>query len=238
MDRRLLTLSVLLFAAIPARAAEPTPTEKELSALLRGLLLSHLPDPLVEADPGWGKQVPALIKPHEPRNQGVWRKVRVTALDPAKTLIVEVRNIRETAPATRAFDLLVGFDAEVDFTQQVWERGLRLYSGSTKARMKVWCALKCEVATRTEKKGLLPDVVFRLHVVSADLKYSGLDVIHTAGVGGDAAKYLGDALHSTLSTLRPHLEKDLLAKADAAIVKAGDHKEVRVGLGKLFNSGK
>jgi hypothetical protein len=228
---------LVLLPTIASRAAEPTPTEKELSALLRDLLLSHLPDPLVEADPGWGKQVPALVKPHEPRNQGAWRKVKVSALDPAKSLIVEVRNIRETAPATRAFDLLVAFDTEVDFTQQLWERGIRLYSGSTKARMKVWCALKCEVSTRTEKKGLLPDVIFRLHVVSADLKYSGLDVIHTAGVGGDAAKYLGEALHSTLNTLRPNLEKELLAKADAAIVKAGDHKEVRVGLGKLFKAG-
>jgi hypothetical protein len=237
MDRRLLAFTVFLFAIIPARADEPTPAEKQLSAVLRGLLLSHVPDPLVEAEPGWGKQVPALVKPHELRNQGVWRKVKVTAMDPAKTLIVEVRNIRETAPAAKAFDLLVAFDAEVDFTQQLWERGIRLYSGSTKARMKVWCALKCEVSTRTEKKGLLPDVVFRLHVASADLKYSKLDVVHTAGVGGDGAKYLGDALHSTLNTLRPNLEKDLLAKADAAILKAGDHKEVRVGLGKLFKSG-
>src|SRR5262249_36488544 len=127
--------------------------------------------------------------------------------------------------------------AQIDFTQQIWERGIRLYSGSTKARMKVWIALKCEVSTRTEKKGLLPDLVFRLHVASADLKYSGLDVVHTAGVGGDAAKYLGEALHSTLSTLSPNLERDLLAKADAAIVKAGANKEVRVGLGKLFKSG-
>lgn len=236
MDRRLLALTLLLIA-LPCRAAEPTPAEKEFSALLRGLLLSHIPEPLVEAEPGWGKQAPALLKPHEMRNQGAWRKVKISALDPAKSLIVEVRNIHETAPATRAFDLLVGFDAEVDFTQQIWSHGLRLYSGSTKARMKVWCALKCEVSTRAEKKGLLPDVIFRLHVVSADLKYTALDVVHTAGVGGDAAKYLGDALHSTLNTLRPNLEKDLLAKADAAIVKAGNHKEVRVGLGKLFKSG-
>ena len=237
MDRRLLALTAVLLVIIPARAAEPTPAEKEFSNLLRGLVRSHLPDPLVEAEPSWGKQVPALFKPHEMRNQGVWRKIKVSALDPANSLIVDVRNIRETAPATRTFDLLVGFDAQIDFTQQIWERGIRLYSGSTKARMKVWIALKCEVSTRTEKKGLLPDLVFRLHVASADLKYSGLDVVHTAGVGGDAAKYLGEALHSTLSTLSPNLERDLLAKADAAIVKAGANKEVRVGLGKLFKSG-
>jgi hypothetical protein len=234
MDRRLLSLTILLFASLPVPAAEPTPAEIQLSTLLRGLLLTHLPEPLVEAEPGWGKQAPALLKPHELKNQGAWRKIKVSALDPAKSLIVEVRNIRETAPATRAFDLLVAIDAEVDFNQQLWEHGMRLYSGSTKARMKVWVALKCEVSTRTERKGLIPDVIFRLHVCSADLKFTKLDVVHTAGFGGDAAKYLGETVESTLTTLRPNLERDLLTKADAAIVKAGEQQEVRVGLGKLF----
>jgi hypothetical protein len=32
----------------------------------------------------------------------------------------------------------------------------------------------------------------------------------------------------------PSFERDLLAKADAAIVKAGDTKEIRIGLSRWF----
>ena len=35
--------------------------------------------------------------------------------------------------------------------------------------------------------------------------------------------------------MRPSLEKDMLEKANRAIVKAGDTKEVKLGLGKLFD---
>jgi hypothetical protein len=37
-----------------------------------------------------------------------------------------------------------------------------------------------------------------------------------------------------LDQWHPSLERELLAKADAALVKAGDLKEVRVGLASLF----
>ena len=41
---------------------------------------------------------------------------------------------------------------------------------------------------------------------------------------------------SALTQWRPSVEKDALAKANAAIVKAGQHKEVRLSLAKLFKS--
>ena len=59
-------------------------------------------------------------------------------------------------------------------------------------------------------------------------------VEHTAGIGGDAAKALGEAVVHTVKQVKPQLERDLLAKANAAIVKAGDTKEIRVALGKLL----
>jgi hypothetical protein len=37
---------------------------------------------------------------------------------------------------------------------------------------------------------------------------------------------------------RPSLERDLLEKANAAIVKAGENKEVRLSLAKLFKASK
>jgi hypothetical protein len=215
----------------------PTPSEAELARILREMLLARIPDPLYHAEPGWGKQVPALIDHNKMRNEGVWRKLRATANNPAQSLIVEVRNVKEPAPAKMTFDLLVALDVWLDFEQQIWERGIRIYSGSSKARSKVWTALAIEVTTRFDGKGLLPDLIVHIHVTKADVRYSKFELIHTAGIGGDGAKLLGEAMQGLLKDLHPSLEKEMLQKADAAIIKAGDSKEVRISLGKLLKLG-
>lgn len=232
-----LGLADFLRAAEPPAEPPPPPSAKELASVIRSLLLNHLPDPLAKGEPGWGKQVPALVDPKQMRNHGPWRKYRVTAINPAQTLIVEVRNVAQLANHTD-FDLLVGFDAQFDFQQEIWRRGIRLYSGSTKARAKVWAKLKCEVTIKFEPtKGFFPDLIVQIHVGKAELSYTGLDVQHIAGIGGDGAKILGEALQETIKQVKPSLEKQLLEKAGAALMKAANTKEVRVSLGKLFKSG-
>ncbi len=71
-------------ASIHAGEPRPSPSEQELASVIRGLLLNHLPDPLARGEPGWGKQVPALIDAKQMRNHGAWRKYRVTAINPCK----------------------------------------------------------------------------------------------------------------------------------------------------------
>ena len=78
-------------------------------------------------------------------------------------------------------------------------------------------------------------MTFRLRVLDAKLSYDDFKVEHTAGVGGELAETIGNAAHDTLKLIRPNLEKDLLAKANKAIIKAGDTKEIKVGLGKLLD---
>jgi len=97
--------------------------------------------------------------------------------------------------------------------------------------------MRCEAVTRLEPNGTpLPDALFRLRVLQSDLSYDNFVVERVAGVGGEAAKVLGDTARGSLKQWRPSLEHDLLARANAAIVKAGDTKEVRLSLVKLFNS--
>ena len=81
--------------------------------------------------------------------------------------------------------------------------------------------------------GLLPDMVFRLRVVQAQLGYEGLHFQHVAGLGGEAAQLLGDTARGALRLFRPSLERELLEKANAAIVKAADTRDVRLSLGRL-----
>jgi hypothetical protein len=243
-------LSLLLVSAAPAdpppllSALAPTSLDA-LSGSLRGLLVRSLPTPLYEASPGWGQMKyvargvewhglrPEIQRSH--KNDGTWQKVCFTAVNPADSLILDVRNVQFPEPGRMTFDVFLACDARADYTRQVWENGRKLYDGSLRARMRLKVGLSCEATTRLDAGGgLLPEAVFRLHVTRADLRYDNFVTEHVAGVGGEAAKVIGDALRGGLKQWHPALERDLLARADAAIVKAGDTKEVRVNLVSLF----
>jgi hypothetical protein len=230
--------------AVPAASPLTEKSLKQCSVALRDLLVKNLPDPLYEASPGWGTTANVASGIHwhgkglnvEPkitytrRNNGAWRKVRLTLLNPAG-LVLDLRDARQPQPGTTTFTAQVGFDARMDFEQQTWESGLKVHDGSVRARFHVNMTLDCELTSRLENKGgLLPDVVFRLRVVKSRLSYDHLVVEHIAGVGGDVAKQLGKTAHECLQQWHPSIERKLLEKAEAAIVKAGDTKEVRLSL--------
>jgi hypothetical protein len=221
-----------------------------LSGSLRGLLLEFLPDPLFEDNNHWGKQhyVEEVrwrgkglhVHPEKARvlkNDGHWHKVRVTAPRARDTLVVDLRDVQQPEPGRMTFVAFVSFDADVDYDKQHWEDGVKLYGAGVRARLRVRLTLWCEAVTRLEPKGkLLPDAVFRLRVTRAEVGFDNLVVEHVAGVGGDAARVLGDAARACLHQWRPSLEKRLLDRAAAAIVKAGDTKEVRISLSKLMGN--
>lgn len=238
--------------AFPATPAPAGPSADYLSNLARGILLQSIPDPLFEQSFNWGKQRPAVnglkwhkgklgvLKPefqYKNKNDGVWRKVRVEVIDPQKSLVLVLSPPRELDADRTEFDAYLFCNARIRFNQQVWESGARLYSGETRARLRTALHLKCEVTFRLEPgKEWLPDAVFRFRATKAELFYDSLVVEHTAGVGGDMARLLGDAMHDCLTQWKPSLESDLLAKADAAIVKAADTKEIRVSFAKYLQT--
>jgi hypothetical protein len=230
----------------------PALTQQEAHALagtFRALLVEHAPRVLYEAWPGWGKTVPVArglkwtgkhpLRPdvtYKAKNDGTWRHVRVTADNLADSLVFDLRRVRNPQPGRMTFDVFIAFDAHVEFDQENWDKGTRVYEGSTRARLRVKLLLGCAATTRLEASGgLLPDAYFRLRVTRADLRYDNLVVEHVAGVGGEMAKVLGDAVKGSLREWHPTLERDLLTRANAAIVRAGDTKEVRLSLANLFN---
>ena len=131
--------------------------------------------------------------------------------------------------------MFTALDTHVNYTHQRWESGLKLFDASAraKARVKVTHRLRGDVAA-SKTACLLPDLVIELKVTKADVKYDNLKFEHIAGIGGDAAQLIGELAHAALTQWRPSIEKDALAKANAAIIKAGQHKEVRLSLAKLF----
>jgi hypothetical protein len=173
------------------------------------------------------------------RNDGRWWKIRVTGRDLRNSMIVDIRDVQRPAPGKTTFTVFFMLDATVELDRQTWKLGLRLYSGNTRARVRLRLTLNCEAETRVEKNGSwIPDAVFRLHVVKADCGYDNLVVEHTAGVGGEAAKLLGDVMIHTVRQVKPSLERKLIEKANASIVKAGDTKEVHVSLLEMMGGKK
>jgi hypothetical protein len=61
-------------------------------------------------------------------------------------------------------------------------------------------------------------------------------VEHLPGIGGQTAKLLGEVVIESMKKWHPAIERRLIEKLDAAIVKAGDSKDIRVGLSGLQRS--
>lgn len=219
-----------------------------LAGSLRGFLVMAMPSPFYEDTRHWGQQksVQAIkwrgqgihVHPEKitvMKNDGRWWKVRVTADRLPDTLVFDLRDAHVVEPGRMIFTAFISFDTNAEYNRQTWHTGRRTYSGSIRARLRVKLTLHCEATAQLDGSGgLLPDAVFRLRIVQAESGYDNLVVEHIAGLGGEAAKLIGDAAQGSIKQWRLSMERDLLAKANAAIVKAGDTKEVRVSLSKLL----
>ncbi len=256
MAQRILATIAALGCLTPGLLAvmpliDPNAAAVNVAENLRALLIEATPDPLVEDHSHWGGQRliahglewhgqglhfhPDVAKTL--RNDGFWRRVKVSPVRLPDTVVVGLRDVRHPAPGLTTFAAYVSFDARLEYEQQNWDRGLRLYAGSVEAKMRLNLVLQCEATARLEPNGtLLPDAVFRLRVTEANLSYDHFEVDHATGVGGDLAKMIGEAAKAGVEQWRPSLERNLLHKADAAIVKAGDTKEVRVSVLKLLQA--
>jgi hypothetical protein len=231
----------------PAKPAQvPPAAAAALGQALRALLPEMFPPTLYEASPGWGqtatvwtgvkwkgKGIHARLRgKHEVRNHGTWRKIKITA-DP-NSVALNVRDLRPREPGRVTFALLANFAARVEYVRQRWASGIKLNDQSIRARLRVALTLQCECVTRVEAKGFFPDVVFRLRVLRSDLQYGNVVCEHVAGLGGTTAKVAGNLLLKSLRRFHPGLERKLLDRANAAIVKAADTKEVRIEFSKLL----
>lgn len=245
-------LSAAIGSAEPAQVPLlPGSARDQLSGELRAMLIKNLPDPLYEASPNWGRQSDSrrlhwrgklrdlhLETMHEPRNDGVWRKIRVNAVNPADTLVLDVRRIEPKEGGGIEFQLFVAMDVAFDVVQQRWVSGIKLLDTSARGRARARITIDCEAASHLDSAKLLPELVIDLKVTKADLHYDNFKLDHIAGLGGEAAQIIGEAGPALIRQWKPSIERDLLAKANAAIVKAGEHKEVRVSLSKLLQSSK
>jgi hypothetical protein len=247
--------------SIPVRAPETTlagpktdPAEAEaLSRILRDLVHKSLPDPLSKSSQNWGNQKAVTVVKRqreglriwsepvqEMKNHGVWRKTAIRIPDHDKLALSVTQLTHPQDGKIHATVAVVANRVDLLFEQQIWRSGLRIYAGETRAHCKGAILLKAEVTTKTEfaPGSFLPQVSLKVQVTNAELFYENLVVDHTAGLDGEAAKKLGSLTLQVVKAVKPNIEKDLLAKANAAIVKAGGTHEFKVALDKIISTKK
>ncbi|HEV8061992.1 MAG TPA: hypothetical protein VGP68_19090 [Gemmataceae bacterium] len=228
-------------------------TASSLAGSLRALLLPQIPNPLYEKRDNWNHTIevaghihwegqgldskPKVVK--TPKNHGLWKHVTIRSPNVAQSLLVNVQNVQQLELGRSTFDVILVLPAEVEYEQQNWERGVKLYSGSVRARLRVSLTLTCELTTKIEPTSrLLPEMVLRLRVLHATTAYDQLVVEHLPGIGGQAAQILGNVIVENMKKWHPSVEYNLLERLNAAIVKAGDSKDIRVGLAGLQRAAK
>ena len=208
-----------------------TDSRSALAGALRNELVDKLPSPLAEASPGWGHT--KRFGGHD-KKQGKWRRIGLYALNPRDTLVIDVRDIKPAADGSVAFSVYLLCDARVEYTEHVYEAGIRVLATSARARLRLHLQVDCQADARLDASALwVPDLVLSIRATKAAVTYDNLVVEHAAGMGGDAARLMGEGVKKALHELRPGLEASWLAKADAAVVKAGHAREVRLNLAKL-----
>jgi len=219
----------------------------QLAQSFKPVLTAALPTTLYAKTDNWGHQamVPVGLKwrglraevTESPRNHGQWQRIFISAQDLKRTLDMRISNVKNVSAEKQTFKAYLAFQMGVDFEQQNWANGVRLWSGSVRARAQVKAEMDCENTLKYEiAKNGLPDFVLRLRVTGAKVSYDNLVVEHINGIGGDGAKLVGGALHKAMKQWKPSIERDLLDKASAAIVKSADTREIRVGFGGLLAS--
>jgi hypothetical protein len=238
----------------PKMIDQPKPEEvAAITKLMRDMALQKMPDPLLKANDGWGKQKEYAVgrvmlrnvnrlPPEAPRvvvNDGLWRRFTVSARDPKETLAIGITELVRPAPDKMLVTINVAMDINFRMEQQLWKRGHMLYSGETRGHCKGAVQLKATVVHKTEFKpgSLVPDVALKITTTDAKLFYDKLVIDHTAGIDGPDAQALADAVIDLVKSIMPNLERDLIEKGNAAIVKAAGTREVRLELDKLMKAG-
>ena len=252
MRSAILIFGVVLGSGIQVLAqASSTDVDQAVGSVLRSVIISKLPDPLVDYQRDWGRQnlvsigitwkrQGIKIKPEITKrlsNDGHWHHFLVRAVDPAKNLQLKVHDIIKIDTAKVVFAVDIELPVACTYRQKIWTLGRCVFDSVIHAHCTTTLHLKCEAYCRQDKQPgmLMADPVFRLQTVEAHLDYRELVVDRIAGMGGKTAHYVGKSVHAIIQIVRPSLKKNLLAQADQAIIQVGDTKEIRLNITQLFS---
>jgi len=160
-----------------------------------------------------------------PVNHGVWKKYRVTLVEPAKNLVVRIDNLRTTAPGRLALTLLVTAKLHGWARAKVYDRGIHLIALETEADTTVRLWLDTEITIESAStKSYLPGIAIRPVVTAARLYLDDFRLTRISDLRGALAHELGDALRHVIQ--EELSGPKLVAKLNHSIQKRRDRLEI------------
>lgn len=240
-----LLMSLLFMISTPQEAASIKSISPERVAsfqrALEKAVFTALPTPLYEGSDHWGdkkksvngmKWTPKPELQYADKNHGTWRKYRVTLDQPAQDhLKLKVNDVKSLGNNSLSFQIKVDTDVQFDVEQQNWQSGIKVFGGSARGSVTVKMAITCKSKLSIEPgANFLPMIKYRLHVIDAKAGYDHLVFSHVPGLGGSAAKIIGNWTVDAVNQLKPSLERKLIEKLTEKLKKAADTKEIQVSL--------
>ncbi len=256
--RLLLSLFVTGAAAVAAAAptvdasaatASDSSAKTDLSQLVETIVREAIPKTF-EDTRHWGKRRKVangldietkglrlrISKRERAMRHGLWRRFRVTLLNPHETLQLRIENLRSPAAGQFRWDLYVRARVNVDARFEHWNLGVKLLNGSADAdatlEVHADCSVKIHVETDGDDKA--PVVVLRPTVHKIGLRLPDLDVNHFGTVRGRVAREVGSGFEDVIEDLLQTQEKPIRNKAQKSIDKHAD--DFRIPLADVLSS--
>jgi hypothetical protein len=132
-------------------------------------------------------------------NDGVWKKYKLTLVDPEKSLALRIENLKSLGAGKYALTLFVAAKVHGWARARVYESGVHVVSleaeGETSIRL--WLDAEIEVAT-VPTSSFIPGVELRPVITDARLKFDDFRLKRISDLRGSAARELGDLLRDAL----------------------------------------
>lgn len=154
-------------------------------------------------------------------NHGVWKKYRLTLVDPEKNLDVRIENLRSIDSGRYALTLFITAKLHGWARAKIYERGIHLIALEAEGDTSIRLWLDAEIGVESVPTGsLLPGLAIEPVVTDARLKFDDFRLTRISDVRGSLAHEVGDLLrHAVEGELRG---PKLVAKLNHSIDKRRD----------------
>jgi hypothetical protein len=132
-------------------------------------------------------------------NDGVWKKYRVTLVDPDKNLDVRIDNLQQQESGKYTLTLFLAAKVHAWAKVVVYKQGLRVLSLEPEGDTSIRLWVDAEVGVETvQSSSFIPAIELQPVVSDARLKFDDFRLTRIGDVHGDIAKEIGELLRKEL----------------------------------------
>jgi hypothetical protein len=203
-----------------------------LSKMIQDAAVANLPRQYEEKSP-WGMSVPIdpfmrlqglrmrmNVNGRDEWPHGVWKRLKLWMVDPARDLSVEVRDLRKLENGKHRLTLTATVSGRVEHERQRWRNGIQLFQLIVHADGVVAATFDCDVAVAFDASTIPPAVSIEPKVVDCRLELKDFQLHRVGPVIGDGVRDIGHDLRDLVAELVRSYEPKAQELANAAIAKA------------------